>query len=149
MEDGTARCVGIWNQMVPTVLIPRLDGDLYSAIIQAEGEIGNYIGGTDNGESYRLVYESGWIDITRSNYLLILKRLNGLFFFNIDTDVYMKWAFDFSTNFYTRQLQFTIGGGTAQVLRTFVASRALDWKLPQARAGVRPEPSDKAAMAAE
>jgi alkylation response protein AidB-like acyl-CoA dehydrogenase len=30
---------------------------------------------------------------------------------------------------------FTIGGGTAQVLRTLVAARLLDWKLPQTRDG--------------
>jgi alkylation response protein AidB-like acyl-CoA dehydrogenase len=30
---------------------------------------------------------------------------------------------------------FTIGGGTAQVLRTLVASKVLGWKLPQARDG--------------
>jgi alkylation response protein AidB-like acyl-CoA dehydrogenase len=36
---------------------------------------------------------------------------------------------------------FTIGGGTAQVLRTLVASRMLDWKLPQTRDGYTPKPS--------
>jgi alkylation response protein AidB-like acyl-CoA dehydrogenase len=30
---------------------------------------------------------------------------------------------------------FTIAGGTAQVLRTLVASRVLDMKLPQTRSG--------------
>ena len=30
---------------------------------------------------------------------------------------------------------FTIGGGTAQVLRTLVAGRMLGWKLPQGRGG--------------
>jgi alkylation response protein AidB-like acyl-CoA dehydrogenase len=30
---------------------------------------------------------------------------------------------------------FTIGGGTAQVLRTLVASKILGWKLPQTRDG--------------
>jgi alkylation response protein AidB-like acyl-CoA dehydrogenase len=35
---------------------------------------------------------------------------------------------------------FTIGGGTAQVLRTLVASRMLDWKLPQTRDGYAPKP---------
>jgi alkylation response protein AidB-like acyl-CoA dehydrogenase len=30
---------------------------------------------------------------------------------------------------------FTIGGGTAQVLRTLVASRLMGWKLPQTRDG--------------
>jgi alkylation response protein AidB-like acyl-CoA dehydrogenase len=37
---------------------------------------------------------------------------------------------------------FTIGGGTAEVLRTLVASRMLGWKLPQTRDGYR---SDQAA----
>ena len=35
---------------------------------------------------------------------------------------------------------FTIGGGTAQVLRTLVASKMLDWKLPQKRDGYAPKP---------
>ena len=30
---------------------------------------------------------------------------------------------------------FTIGGGTARVLRTLVASKVLGWKLPQTRDG--------------
>jgi hypothetical protein len=30
---------------------------------------------------------------------------------------------------------FTIGGGTAQILRTVVAARVLDMKLPQTRDG--------------
>jgi alkylation response protein AidB-like acyl-CoA dehydrogenase len=36
---------------------------------------------------------------------------------------------------------FTIGGGTAQVLRTLVASKMLGWKLPQTRGGYGPKPS--------
>ncbi len=36
---------------------------------------------------------------------------------------------------------FTIGGGTAQVLRTLVASKMLGWKLPQTRGGYAPKPS--------
>ncbi len=36
---------------------------------------------------------------------------------------------------------FTIGGGTAQVLRTLVASKMLGWKLPQTRDGYMPKPS--------
>jgi alkylation response protein AidB-like acyl-CoA dehydrogenase len=35
---------------------------------------------------------------------------------------------------------FTIGGGTAQVLRTLVASKMLGWKLPQSRDGYTPKP---------
>jgi alkylation response protein AidB-like acyl-CoA dehydrogenase len=36
---------------------------------------------------------------------------------------------------------FTIGGGTAQILRTLVASKMLGWKLPQTRDGYMPKPS--------
>ena len=36
---------------------------------------------------------------------------------------------------------FTIGGGTAQVLRTLVAAKMLGWKLPQTRDGYAPKPS--------
>ncbi len=35
---------------------------------------------------------------------------------------------------------FTIGGGTAQVLRTLVAGKMLGWKLPQTRDGYAPKP---------
>ncbi|HSP49583.1 MAG TPA: 3-sulfinopropanoyl-CoA desulfinase [Pseudolabrys sp.] len=38
---------------------------------------------------------------------------------------------------------FTIGGGTAQVLRTLVAGKMLDWKLPQTRDGYAPKPSNR------
>ncbi len=37
---------------------------------------------------------------------------------------------------------FTIGGGTAQVLRTQIASRLLGWKLPQTRDGYLRRTSD-------
>jgi alkylation response protein AidB-like acyl-CoA dehydrogenase len=38
---------------------------------------------------------------------------------------------------------FTIGGGTAQVLRTLVASKMLGWKLPQTRDGYAPKPAKR------
>jgi alkylation response protein AidB-like acyl-CoA dehydrogenase len=38
---------------------------------------------------------------------------------------------------------FTIGGGTAQVLRTLVASKMLGWKLPQTRDGYSPRSSHR------
>lgn len=40
---------------------------------------------------------------------------------------------------------FTIGGGTAQILRTVVASRILDMKLPQGRGGFLPRTEGNAA----
>jgi len=40
---------------------------------------------------------------------------------------------------------FTIGGGTAQVLRTLVAGKMLGWKLPQRRDGYAPKSSMRSA----
>lgn len=44
---------------------------------------------------------------------------------------------------------FTIGGGTAQVLRTLVASKILGWKLPQTREGYLDSGNTKPKSAAE
>ena len=44
---------------------------------------------------------------------------------------------------------FTIGGGTAQVLRTLIAGRLLKRKLPQARDGYAARPKKRADLAAE
>src|SRR5665213_2917857 len=41
---------------------------------------------------------------------------------------------------------FTIGGGTAQVLRTLVAGKMLGWKLPQTRDGYTPKPSNMSSL---
>lgn len=41
---------------------------------------------------------------------------------------------------------FTIGGGTAQVLRTLVASKMLGWKLPQTRDGYSAKPPIKSPL---
>jgi len=99
LEDGSARCIGIWNQFVPTVIIIQDDGDWLSALQEKTGKLGHYHTNLDDADSYRLIYESGWLDITQQGYLLILKRLNGLFSLDLTTTVIMKWAFDLSTVF--------------------------------------------------
>lgn len=113
LEDGSARCIGVWNQLVPTVIITRVNDTWLSALQTKTGELGAYATQQDDGESYRMIYESGWIDITQQGYQLILKRINGLFFFDLTTTVLMKWAFDFSTIFYQKQLQWETTGGNA------------------------------------
>lgn len=113
LEDGAARCIGIWNQMVPTMFIVKNDGEWLASLRTVEGELGKYNQNLDDGASYRMIYESGWIDITQQGYLLILKRLNGLFFFDLTTSVIMKWAFDFSTIFRQKQITWETTGGNA------------------------------------
>jgi hypothetical protein len=104
--------MGQWDQMVPTAILPQLNGDLYLTLNSVTGKLGTYTGGQDNGDSFRLIYESGWIDVTQHNYVLILKRISGRFFFNINTTIYLKWAFDFQTQFTQALVAFTIAGGT-------------------------------------
>jgi hypothetical protein len=112
LEDGAARVMGQWDQMVPTAILPQLNGDLYLTLNSVTGKLGTYTGGQDNGDSFRMIYESGWIDVTQQNYVLILKRISGRFFFNINTTIYLKWAFDFQTQFTQALVAFTIAGGT-------------------------------------
>lgn len=112
LDDGSARCMGIWDQLVPTVIIPQSDGGLVFSYISAQGEIGQYTGGQDGTDAYRMIYETGWIDITKQNYLLILKRIRGRFFFNLDMQIMLKWAWDFSSTFTIKPVLFDVGEGS-------------------------------------
>lgn len=112
LDDGSARVMGIWDQLVPTVIIPESDGDLALCLTTKTGKVGHYTSNQDDTASYHMTYESGWIDVTQQNYVLILKRISGRFFFNLNTTIFLKWAWDFSTIFTTKQIDFTISGGT-------------------------------------
>ena len=85
------------------------------------GGVGLYGGGdTDNGTAFRLEYESPWLTISEdlANYLKIVKRLGTIMFVQSQTDVTLKWAFDFSTTFKTKSL-------------TFVADSASEWGVAE------------------
>lgn len=114
LEDGSARCIGVWNQMVPTVFFQRADNTLYMAINTSTGQVGKYSGYTDNSVTFGMSYESGWLDVTQgTGYELILKRLDGIFLFDSSPSALLKWAFDFSSTFKTRAITFTSTGATA------------------------------------
>jgi hypothetical protein len=115
LEDGTARCVGLWDTLVPTSIIMRQNGYWYSSLMTLTGRLGWYTGNEMyNHGNYTMVFESGWLDITQKGYLLIMKRLKGLFLFDLSTTVVLKWAFDFDTNFRKKQITWTTSGGNAQ-----------------------------------
>lgn len=109
LEDGSARCMGTWNWLVPRALCKRRNNDLLFAQTDTPGQVGKYAGYQDNGATYEFVYESGWIDITGTQgYLVLPKRIDGIFLIGQDSIVAIKWAFDFSTIF--RQKTVTYEG---------------------------------------
>lgn len=107
LEDGSARCLGTWNQMVPTVAIRRQDNSLAFALMTQTGELGSYSGQLDDTLSYVFDYESGWTDIGVPGVIKILKRINGIFFIDASSTITFKWFFDFSDTQYTASLSTT------------------------------------------
>lgn len=114
LEDGTARILGTWDTNVASACCVRLSGDLLWSLWDVIGEVGKYTGQQDNGNSYDFIYESGWIDLTQQSYLLMLKRITGLFFINTATTAKIKWAWDFATTFTTKDLTFAAGAVGAE-----------------------------------
>lgn len=111
LDDGSARCMGLWDQLVPTALVTTLEGVLYMALFSAQGEVGTYAGALDDGESYHFTYESGWLDLTQQGYLIFPKRYEGLFFSDATITVNFKWAFDFQVDFHSQSKTFVIAAG--------------------------------------
>lgn len=115
LQDGSARCVGIWNQMVPTMMIYQDSAQQWLSTLHiVTGEIGGYTQQLDNGANYTVIYESGWLDLTQEGFLLILKRMAGLFQGDLQTSIVMKWAFDFSTIFTKRTVTLTSTGAASE-----------------------------------
>lgn len=107
LEDGTARCMGTWDRLVPRANVVRQNGDWLSSILNVTGRVGLYAGNLDNGVTYTFNYESSWMDLTQQGFLIIPKRVSGLFFLDSDSTVTLKWAFDFETTFQSEQVGFT------------------------------------------
>ncbi len=111
LQDGSARCLGNWTGLVPTVLIPRANLTLLSANRANTGELFQYATQKDNLASYTLQYRSGWTDLGVPR-LKMLKRISGVFFTNAATIVSYKWAFNFDETYNTRVQVFSeIGEG--------------------------------------
>ncbi len=106
LEDGAARCLGDWS-LRPTAPCVRANNDFLFALSGAAGEVFKYGGFTDNTVDITFDYKSGWIDLTQQGYLIIPKRINGVFFLGAETTVNLKWGFDFSTSERTAQVAFT------------------------------------------
>lgn len=112
LEDGSARLTGTWNWLVPRAPLIRKDKTFITGIFNVIGSVGLYDGFEDDDTAYPFQWESGWIDITQQGFLIIPKRVTGLFFTDTASTVTLSWKFDFRTGSgTTRQVTFT-GLGT-------------------------------------
>lgn len=113
LEDGSYRCAGIWNSMVPLAMVIRENLDLISAIRTNEGYVGSYATYSDHLSTYVMEYESGWTDLGDQN-LKFVKRLSGLLFVQSATQVTYKWAFDFVDTFKTATTTYPGGADVSE-----------------------------------
>lgn len=127
-QDGSFRCAGVWNMLVPQAAVSRFNGDLLMAYKPATGKVGLYDGNSDDGASFTLEYESAWSD-WNDPHTKILKRINGLFFVGGTHTVTFKWAFDFNDSFTTSSVVFEGSAGTAEY-------GAGEWAIGEFNAGV-------------
>jgi len=113
MQDGSARCLGVWNGIVPTMLINRLNDDLLVAHHTAEGELFKYSGYVDNASPIAFEYRSGWTDLGGGGFVKMLKRMNAVFFADGALTINFKWAWDFKESYTTRSKTFASSGTSA------------------------------------
>ena len=116
LDDGSVRCMGTWNSLVPTSgFILDSDKEFYFSSFASVGELGKFGGYDDNGSAYFFEYESGWIDITNgSGFLVIPKRIEGLLFTEATATVTFKWAFDFASSFRNQSINFVGAIGVSE-----------------------------------
>lgn len=111
-EDSEEVCaVTRWN-IAPTALAKIGTGDdVYVAF--SGGQVGQYLGDTDEGETFRFIYLSPWLDLGEeiANRLKILKRLGSILLVRNAVSVLFKWYVDFQLNF--KSASRTIEGGTS------------------------------------
>jgi hypothetical protein len=111
LEDGSARCAGVWYSMVPRAMVRRTNEEILFALHDQPGVIGNYEGQQQPSGPYQLSWESGWIDLDAGGHLKFLKRFGATFFMDRTTAVTFKWAYDFTSSFSTQVVTFQDVGG--------------------------------------
>lgn len=99
-EGDEVSIVTRWSR-APTALLARLDNTLLASV--GNGRVHLYAGATDDGTTYRFIYQSPWLDLGEelANRLKILKRLGAILFISNDTGVVFKWSMDFQETFRT------------------------------------------------
>jgi hypothetical protein len=106
LENGAYR-VTRWPSVPFTAGCRTTDGTLY---IGSPRGIGEYKGYSDAGASYRFRYYSPGLTFGDPSQLKILKKLRPTLVGANSATVFIKWAYDFNTNYKTAT--FTVGNQT-------------------------------------
>ena len=106
LENGAYR-VTRWPSVPFTAGCRTTDGTLY---IGSPRGIGEYKGYSDAGASYRFRYYSPGLTFGDPSQLKILKKLRPTLVGANSATVFIKWAYDFNTNYKTAS--FTVGNQT-------------------------------------
>jgi hypothetical protein len=96
LPNGSAKVTTFTGGVVGVSYFVDRQSKLY--IGKANG-LGWYNGYTDNGSSYKMTFETGYLDFGNPSQLKFLKYLKATLLTEGSAQVYMKWAYDFSNIF--------------------------------------------------
>ena len=104
LQDGSSR-VTTWDNIQPTALLSRRNGDL---LIGKNGYIGKYGTYLDNASTYRMQYYTNYADLGDQNITSILKKISVVVIGGTNQILTIKWSYDFSSQYYSTQAQIPI-----------------------------------------
>lgn len=109
--DGDECSIVTQWDIAPTALVTLANNATY--LSTTAGRVGQYLGDNDEGNTFRFIYQSPWLDLGEDfgNRLKILKRLGAILFVRNETTVTFKWNVDFDDGF--KFLQRTVSGDAA------------------------------------
>lgn len=106
LQDGAFR-VTTWNNIEPTALLSRRNGDV---LIGKNGYVGKYGTYQDHTSAYRFQYFTNHADLGNANVTSVLKRLRVVVIGGTNQYLTMKWGFDFSTNYQSGNVLIPLQG---------------------------------------
>jgi hypothetical protein len=106
LQDGAAR-VTLWDSITPKAFCVLRDDTL---LIGKAGYIGKYTGYADNGSAYRMQYFTSHTDFGVPSATSILKKIAVVVVGGSDQNVTLKWAYDFTGNFYPQNVGIDVQG---------------------------------------
>lgn len=99
LQDGSCKAT-TWS-LTPKAFCSTKDRKFY---LSRPGYIGNYAGYTDNNASFRFSYYSAHLDAGNASVIKILKRILLSIIGGGGTNIFLKWATDYSQNFQSTTL---------------------------------------------
>lgn len=100
LQNGAARTT-TWQQITPRAFCYTRSKDL---LLGQSGFIGKYNNYLDNTTQYRLKYYTNYFDFGSPTSVKILKKINTTFVGGNGADVTVKYGFDFSSSYLSRNI---------------------------------------------